>query len=293
MLIKSKNFSAGELHKFRKFQSLSFDILENTAYAIEAGETEREVARDLFRAYRKAGVKSFFHLPVVLFGSRTALPGDWKFRNFFPRPRRLVEGDSVILDASPIFNGYMVDTSYSFCFGASKAHAKMMRNLSKFRTQILDAVNAKESFQSIAEDVADDICKMGYEPAHTKHPGEVLGHRAVKTANLPGKFRIRGSDGLALGWFILRGKMIDAGWSKKPALWNESEDSDHSAQDGLWLVEPHAGAGEIGAKWEEIMIIQNGRARWLQRRPPHVRQWVNIQNGLSYGPEKQEIKIRR
>ncbi len=290
MLIKSKNFSAGDLNQFRRFQTLSFAILENAAYAIEAGETEREVAKDLFKAYRSAGVKSFFHLPVVLFGNRTALPGDWKFNSFFPRPRKLAVGDSVILDASPIFNGYMVDTSYSFCFGESAAHAKMMRNLAKFRTQILDAVNAKDSFQTIAQDVANDICRMGYEPAHTKHPGEVLGHRAVKTINLPRRWRLRGSDGMALGWFILKGKLVDAGLSKTPALWNESDVSDHGAHDGLWLVEPHAGAGDIGAKWEEIMIIQNGRARWLQNRPPHVRQWKNIQNGLSYTPEKQDFE---
>jgi hypothetical protein len=160
----------------------------------------------------------------------------------------------------------------------------MMTDLACYRDRVCDAVNAGHRFNSIAEDIADDMRGKGYEPVHCKHPGEVLGHRAVKTARLPFRWRIDGFDGLSLGWFIAMGKAARAGWSRRAPTWNASQQSDHAPHDGLWLVEPHAGAGEVGAKWEEILVIEQGRARWLDEAPPHVRQWRQIAAGTSYAP---------
>ena len=101
MFIKTHNFSATSLSHFCDLQRTSFAILEETAASLVGGETEKEVARALVRRYRAAGADSFFHLPVVLFGERTALPGEWAIGNFFPKSRALESGDSVILDAAP------------------------------------------------------------------------------------------------------------------------------------------------------------------------------------------------
>ena len=35
---------------------------------------------------------------------------------------------------------------------------------------------------------------------------------------------------------------------------------------------------------EEILVIENGEARWLDDHPPHVRQWRQIEAGSDYGP---------
>ena len=44
--------------------------------------------------------------------------------------------------------------------------------------------------------------------------------------------------------------------------------------DGLWAVEPHLGKeGRLGAKWEELLVIQDGRVSWLDDDTPHVRYW--------------------
>ena len=179
MLIKAKNFTEPELDRFRELQAISFSILETTAAELQLDQTEKEVAKILVRRYRDAGFTSFFHLPVVLFGERTALPGNFTVGKFFPKSRALALNDSVVLDASPIQGGYLVDTSYSFCFGENSDHQKMMTNLAQFRNQVCDAVNEGQSFKVIAEQVEADIRSMGYEAVHCKHPGEVLGHRAV------------------------------------------------------------------------------------------------------------------
>ena len=236
------------------------------------------------RRYRQAGVKTFFHLPVVLFGERTALPGDWSIGKFYPRSRELRDGDSVIMDAAPLFAGHMVDTSYSFCFGENAAHRAMMANLAGFRDSVREAVNAGESFKAIADGVNADLAAFGYEAVHRKHPGEVLGHRAIKTARLPFAPRYRGFDAMSLGWFLIKGRLADSGLGRRSPLWNHKQSSDHKPHDGLWLVEPHAGCGDVGAKWEEILVIEDAKARWLDDEPPHVVQWRAIAAGADYAP---------
>ena len=284
MIVQSTRFSSAQLKRFKELQQLSFSILESTAAQLAPGQTEKQVARQLVRRYRDHGFTSFFHLPVVLFGERTALPGKWTIGQFFPKRRELQEGDSVILDASPISEGYLVDTSYSFCIGENTRHRKMMADLQGFRERIRSAVDAGQHFKDIADEVAEDISDLGYEAVHSKHPGEVLGHRAVKLAKLPIQWRFRGFDALSLSWFGIKDKLAVAGVGRQSSLWNTRKSSDHAPQDGLWLVEPHLGHGDVGAKWEEILVIENGKARWLEDCPPHVRQWQRINNQQDYGP---------
>ena len=284
MFIKTHNFAATALSHFRDLQRTSFAILEEAAASLVGGETEKEVAHALVKRYRAAGADSFFHLPVVLFGERTALPGEWAIGNFFPNSRTLEPGDSVILDAAPLFSGYLVDTSYSFCFGDSDQHRAMMQHLAQYRDTVPAAVNNGDTFTSIANQVLQTLTSAGYEAAHTKHPGEVLGHRAIKTPNLPFQLRLQGFDAVSLSWFRLKDRLATSGLGRRSPLWNTLKTSDHEAHDGLWLVEPHAGLGPVGAKWEEILVIEGGEARWLDDEPPHVRQWSQIAAGADYRP---------
>lgn len=283
-MIKAQGFSPAQLSRFRDLQRQSFDLLERVAGRLVGGETEKEVGRELVREYRKLGAESFFHLPVVLFGERTALPGEWSVGKFFPRRRALQAGDSVILDAAPVIGGYLVDTSYSLCFGECTRHRAMMRHLSRFRHEVLAAINQGDSFASIARAVDGAIQSAGYESVHRKHPGEVLGHRAVKLPRLPVNLRFRGFDAVALGWFRAKHAWAASGLGRRSPLWNARTTSEHGPHEGLWLVEPHAGSGAVGAKWEEILVIEAGRARWLEEAPPHLRQWARIEQGAAYGP---------
>lgn len=270
MFLKTKNFSNQELAKFKQFQTLSFSILTKMAQSLQPGVEERTVAERLVKEYKAAGVGNFFHLPVVLFGERTALPGDWGIGNFYPKRRGLQEGDSVILDASPLFGGYLVDTSYSFCFGESVAHETMMEDLLVERGLILDAVNQGDSFHEITTDVYERALANGYEGVHEKHPGEVLGHRAGRWRSFGKSWRLKGVDGGTLSWFIAKELVARAGLKRQSPLWNRLDTSRHAPTDGLWLVEPHFGKGQVGAKWEEILVIENGKAHWLEENPPHV-----------------------
>ena len=127
----------------------------------------------------------------------------------------------------------------------------MMLHLSQYRDSILEAVNRGEGFRAIAEAVINNMQVTGYEPVHTKHVGEVLGHRAVKLARLPFKPRIKGFDAFAISWFNLKDKLATRGLGRQSPLWNALKTSEHPPHDGLCLAEPHAGKERWPQKSEQ------------------------------------------
>ena len=110
MFFKTKNFSTKEIERFRELQTLVFNLQTEIADTLEEGMSEKNVTTIMIKKYRAAGAGNYFHLPVALFADRTALPGDWTVGHFFPKKKLLKKGDSVILDAAPLFDGYLVDS---------------------------------------------------------------------------------------------------------------------------------------------------------------------------------------
>jgi hypothetical protein len=275
MIVQYRGFDAAQLDRFRAGQRASYAVLEEVAAGLEAGVTEREATIRMTRAYRRLGVRSWFHLPVALFGARTALPGRWRLRDFWPSRNRLKEGDAIILDASPIFEGYLVDTSFSARLGDNPDHHRMMMDLASFRSAIVGRVREGAAFRDIAVETDARIRAMGYENRHQAHLEEVLGHRAIRIRRpRPGWVYKKGFDVQALGWFALHTIAARKGLWRFSPNWNAKGTSDHAPWDGLWAVEPHLGRGEVGAKWEELLVIQDGAVFWLDDDNPHMRYWA-------------------
>lgn len=274
MIIQHRAFDAEQIERFRAAQRASYAVLEETAAGLTAGVTEHEATIRLTRAYRGLGVRSWFHLPVALFGARTALPGQWRTRDFWPTRKRLQDGEAIILDASPILDGYLVDTSYSTRLGDNPVHHRMMLDLAPFRDFIAGQVRSGIAFRDIAIQTDTRIRALGYENRHQAHLEEVLGHRAVRVRRpTPGWIYKKGFDLQALGWFALHTVAARQRlWSFSPN-WNALPTSAHAPWDGLWAVEPHFGLGEVGAKWEELLLIQDGSVTWLDDDTPHMRYW--------------------
>jgi hypothetical protein len=274
MIAQYRGFSAEQLDRFRAGQRASYAVLEEVAAGLAPGVTEREAAVRITRAYRALGVTSYFHLPVALFGARTALPGRWRLGHFWPTRTRLKEGDAIILDASPIFAGYLVDTSLSARLGDNDAHHRMMMDLAPFRERIAARVREGASFRAIALETDEQIRNLGYQNRHQAHLEEVLGHRAIRLrAPRPGWIYKKGFDVQALGWFALHTIAARRHLWRFSPNWNANPTSDHAPWDGLWAVEPHLGLGEVGAKWEELLVIQDGAVFWLDDDNPHLRYW--------------------
>lgn len=282
MIVQHRGFSAAQLERFRAGQRASYAVLEEVAAGLSPGISERAASLRLTRAYRALGVRSWFHLPVALFGARTALPERWRLRDFWPTRNRLQEGDAIILDASPIMDGYLVDTSFSARFGDNQEHHRMMMDLAPFRDLIAARVREGASFRAIAIETDARIRALGYENRHQAHLEEVLGHRAVRLRRpRPGWIYRKGFDVQALGWFALHTVAAKKGLWRLSPNWNAEATSDHAPWDGLWAVEPHLGKGAVGAKWEELLVIQDGQVFWLDDDVPHMRYWRSHGGGAA------------
>ena len=270
-MIAFAGFDDRELDQFRRWQAVSYGILQEVVSRLEPGITERDATRWAMKAYRREGADRFFHLPVALFGERTTLPDPWTTESFRPTDRALRADDAVILDASPGFEGYVVDTSVSWSPQRGGDHAAATADNLAYRASILDAVRAGATFREIARAVDADMAARGDRNCHRLHPEAVLGHRVVRLTDLAAvpPPDSTGFDATVLGWFV-RGITEAAEHGTPSPTWNDRAASDHRPAPGLWAVEPHLARGRIGVKWEELLVVEDNDAYWLSDDVPHV-----------------------
>jgi Xaa-Pro aminopeptidase len=269
-MIEFSGFTDHQLEQFRRYQAVSYAVLDEVVAQLKPGVTERDATRWAMKAYRREGADRFFHLPVALFGERSALPDPWTTESFWPTARTLEPGDAVVLDASPIFGGYVVDTSRSWSYAPSPAHTAAIADDLVYRTTILEAVRSGATFREIAVAVDTDMAGRGDRNCHRLHPGEVLGHRAVLITDLSEvpPPDASGFDQTVLQWFI-RGVAAARDHGDPSPTWSDLPTSDHRPAPGLWAVEPHLGRGDIGVKWEELLVVEDHDAYWLDEDVPH------------------------
>ncbi|MDQ3180392.1 MAG: M24 family metallopeptidase [Acidobacteriota bacterium] len=273
-MIKTKGFTIEELDKFREFQGRSFVVLEATAENIRPGMTEREAARRLRKVFHEDGVHTYFHVPVALFGSRTAYPGDFGKFEALATERILLPGETVILDAAPIYDGYTVDTSYAFTLEPNETFRRLDGKLPELRDLILNLTRTRCSMQKICWTVDDKIKEWGMENCHRKHIAAVMGHRVNKTSSaFMRRARIWGLAPLEVGYFLLSSRLAGYGLRRATPNWNHTAACDVAPQPGLWAIEPHLGQAGVGVKFEEILVVTETDAYWLDNDLPHHRRW--------------------
>ncbi len=278
-----KSFSDEDLNRFRQYQRQSYETLVQIGKTLEAGMTERQVARALRHAYRDQGVRHYFHVPVALFGDRTAYPGQFGPFEALATDRVLEDGMAVILDASPIYDGYMVDTSMALPFGDNTELDELLGQLEPFRDFILQQVLAETEFSQIEHKVDDMIRDMGAENCHRKHIGAVMGHRAMKMAPRPWSgLRYKMMAVPQVGWFLWKSFLANKGWQKDSPNWNHTRVCNHKPPPGLWAVEPHFGRNGVGVKFEELMVITESDAYWLDNDLPHTQVWAGAKSTLAF-----------
>jgi hypothetical protein len=64
-------------------------------------------------------------------------------------------------------------------------------------------------------------------------------------------------------------------------LWNDSSFTDYPATPGLWAIEPHIGLDGVGVKFEELLVVTDDDAYWLDDDLPHVRRWTKARYNTS------------
>jgi Xaa-Pro aminopeptidase len=260
-----------DLDRFREVQRLAYRCAETVGAGLEPGVTEREAAARMRRWLLDRGVDDWFHLPFAWFGDRTAFVGFHLPHQFFPTNRRLEEGMPYILDVAPIVGGYTADIGYSACLGENAVHARLCADLAEYRELVLAGVRSGRTLRTVYDDVDRLLERHGYANRHRRYPFGVIAHRVGVVSGRGPRPTIGG-----FGVRALRSLLHDAvvgrrnGWSP---LWGPGRASDHPATPGMWAVEPHIGFRGVGVKFEELLVVTDGDAFWLDDDLPHVRRW--------------------
>lgn len=242
-----------ELEGFSAAQRLAMQCCHEVKKHIRPGWSERQVAALMDTYLRDYGVRSFFHRSFAWFGDRSRFRGFSNYFDFLPKPNiRLSESQVFILDTAPIVRGFVGDVGLTFSLTENVELSKALRFLDNLRHDIprwfRECVEPSEIWTKVDLRFKD----AGYVNCHQRYPFGVLGHRVHrihfwKFPDLVGPFSWHSF------WALL-----------SRGLFPELLSHDYAGKiEGLWAIEPHLGTASWGAKFEEILVVQDGLAQWL------------------------------
>ncbi|MEY9941712.1 M24 family metallopeptidase [Streptacidiphilus sp. MAP5-3] len=269
---KQPAWEPGDLERFRAVQQLAYRCAQTVAEGLEPGVTEKQAAQRMRRWLEENGADDWFHVPFAWFGDRTTFH---RFRTplqFFPTDRRLEEGMPFILDCAPVAQGYTADIGYAGSLGGNRVQQQILDDLKEYRELILAQVRERKPLNEIYLAVDTLIAKHGYENRHRVYPGRVLAHQVTR-------LKARGPRTVVAGFGIrslqtLGRELVAERIQHRSPLWADGKSSAHAPTAGLWAVEPHLGLRGIGAKFEELLVVTEDDAYWLDDDLPHVRTWA-------------------
>jgi Xaa-Pro aminopeptidase len=244
---------AEQVQSFLNSQRLAIKAAKEVRQLLQPGWTEKRTAQMLDTYLRDHGVTNFFHHSFVWFGDRTRFVGVKSYAGYSPSLRVLQEDDAVILDVAPVVEGAISDIGYSFAFGKNDQLEQGLEFLRQLKNEIPKLFNSMLFGADIWRKVDESILQAGYENIHAMYPFSVLGHRVHMVPDQVPEARL-----LNFGWqsywsFLSRG------------LFGQLLNQKHEGRlHGLWAIEPHIGKDAWGAKFEEILLVDDNGARWIE-----------------------------
>ncbi|MDM1020302.1 M24 family metallopeptidase [Acinetobacter sp. VNK23] len=261
-----KQATKDALNGFKVAQRLAYDATEHVAKQLKVGMTEKQAA-DLLENYLKQhGTERYLHRAFAWFGNHSRFDEYEKYDDFHPSDRVLKDGDVVILDVSPVVNGYIGDVGYAVSIGENPELEKARSFQLKLRQIIPELFASSMTSAEIWQEINRLITEAGYDTVHSKYPHCVLGHRVFRVKPKQGKHLRIGWGGF--GWFSLETNLKFLSMGPSAALGPEHQGN----KLGLWAIEPHFGWQGAGCKFEEILVVEPDRVYWLDDDVPHVKQ---------------------
>lgn len=271
-------FTDGDLRRFSQVQQLAYACVEAVQARLQTGMSEKDAVRMLRAELQSRGVEHMFHDPFAWFGQRAAFKNFWINWKFLPSKTRLQPGMPVILDIAPIVDGYSADIGYCFVHGGDPVVDAMDRTLLAVRDHIVQAVRAGKTMRAIYQEVDVIVEAAGFVNVHRYYPHRVLGHRLGRM-QVGALHRLRWL-GFGLPTYV---KLMSRTWLAKvfpkaieTPLWNDGRECDHPVPEGVWAVEPHIATPDqsLGTKWEEILVVTQDSAYWLNDDASHCRRAI-------------------
>ena len=290
MTSSSFPYSAAELDRFRQVQRLAYDMAGAVESQLSEGMTEAEVCRLLAEAQTARHVTQVFHRPYAWFGPRTVLgdgpgpeavgvldlasAGVLPYRSFLPTGATLADGVPLILDLAPVVQGIAADVGYSCVFGHNDTFDELDRGLARVRTFLTEGVRAGETMDALTRQLGGLARQRGWESCHEHYPDRALGHLVFPLGPEPeGRSLLPGFGGAAAAGLLAAGRAaLDDGGAYP--VWNDTSRADYRPAPGLWALEPHIARDGVGVKFEELLVVTEDDAYWLDDHLLHTQRWA-------------------
>jgi Xaa-Pro aminopeptidase len=286
-------YSAADLDRFRQVQRLAYDIALRVESQLQVGITEIEACTLIAAAQTQFEVIQVFHEPYVLFDGRTALwagadsddmralegvgttaAGGSSSNDLIPTNQVLRDGAPFIIDVAPVAHGVSSDIAYSCVLGTNQVFRELDAGLARIRSFLRDGIASRASMLVLYHELDELLATRGWESCHHRQADRALGHLVFplehetgRPTPLPGWGAVAAEKMLAAGIDAL-----DHGTCYP--LWNDSSFTDYPATPGLWAIEPHIGLDGVGVKFEELLVVTEDDAYWLDDDLPHVKRWA-------------------
>lgn len=251
---------------FKRAQRLAYDAVEAVAKQLRVGMTEREAAQLLADHLQDHGTQRYLHRPFAWFGEHAGFYGYGGYGDYHPSDRRLGANEVAILDVSPVVDGYIGDVGYAVSIEPNETLERAKAFQLTLRQDIPAMFASAMTPAEIWAEVDRRVLDAGFDNVHAKYPHCVLGHRVFKVKPRQGRHWRMGWGGF--GWFSLETNFELFKMGPSAALGPEHVGN----KLGLWAIEPHIGWQTGGCKFEEILVVEEGRAHWLDDDVPHVRE---------------------
>lgn len=251
-----------DVEGFRRAQRLSFECSQAAAAQLRPGWTEGATQRWMLNWLADHGVRAHLHKPIAAFAERTLAP-DAQWGPAKGEGLTLRDGDVAILDCSPIVDGYTGDTAYTVSVGNNPELERAQDFQSNLRTRLPERFADPDTARDVFAWVDREIRAAGYQNAVNGYVGHVMGHRVYH----------HGSFFNRLPWFLPERPFgYIASWHGPGFLltvarrWIYPEELGplHTGpKTGMWAIEPHLRLRSFGCKFEEQLVVEPGRAYWL------------------------------
>lgn len=214
---------ATELAALQRAIAIADAAFERVADALRPGETEVDVARRVGDAVRAAGGQDVSFETIVAAGAWAAMP------HASPRPEPIGIGDPIVIDMGARFAGYCSDLTRTFAIGQPPA---------KF-DEVYATVFA-----------AQQAAIEGVEAGMTGAQAHEIAHAVIRRAGYGEQF----GHGLGHG--------VGLQVHEAPYLGPTSDDVIENGM--VFTIEPGIYLpGEFGVRIEDIVVLDNGKARVL------------------------------
>ncbi|HVT41598.1 MAG TPA: Xaa-Pro peptidase family protein [Acidimicrobiales bacterium] len=139
-----------EIARMERAAAIADAALFEVLPLMSQGVSEEHFALELDTAMRRGGAESTAFDTIVAAGENSAKP------HHSPGPRRIGEGDPVVVDFGATFEGYRSDMTRTFCVGA-EPQGELARIFDVVRTS--QAAGAHAVRPGISAKEVDDICR--------------------------------------------------------------------------------------------------------------------------------------